>query len=208
MWAGATGRVAAATPVRIMRVPALGGAPQTVLEGKGINGLACAPSPAALCAFSEPSPDLKQAVISSLDPVNGRGKELTRINLWYPSDYYSWGLSRDGSRLAFVQPLIREGRIRIISLPGGAAREIYVKGWNYLSRLSWAADATGLFIGRHPISGSTLLYVDLRGRSDVLWQQGEIPGTPRTWGVPSPDGRHLAFVDYTADTNVWILQNF
>jgi hypothetical protein len=93
-------------------------------------------------------------------------------------------------------------------LAGGEAREIYVKGWNYLRSLSWAADGKGLLVGRHPISGSTLLYVDLEGRSDVLWQQGEIPGTPRTWGVPSPDGRHLALVGYTADTNVWTLENF
>ncbi len=204
----ATGQVGAFTPVRIVRVPTSGGAPQLVLEGRGISGLACARSPATLCAFSEPSPDLKQIVISALDPLNGRGKELTRINPWYPNNYYSWDLSRDGSRLAFTQSSNREGHIRTLLLAGGEAREIYVKGWNYLRILSWAADGKGLFVGRHPISGSTLLYVDLEGRSDVLWQQGEIPGTPRTWGVPSPDGRRLALVGYTADTNVWTLENF
>jgi hypothetical protein len=121
---------------------------------------------------------------------------------------YSWDLSRDGSRLAFTQSVDREGRIRILSLAGREARETYVKDWNYLRSLSWATDGKGLFVGRRPISGSTLLYVDLEGRSDVLWQQGELPGSPWTWGVPSPDGRHLALVGYTADTNVWMLENF
>jgi serine/threonine protein kinase/Tol biopolymer transport system component len=203
-----TGQVGAGTPVRIMRVPTSGGAPQLVMEGRGISSLACARSPTTLCALSEPSPDLKQLVISALDPLNGRGKELTRISLWYPNNYYSWDISRDGSRLAFTQSSNREGRIRILSLAGGENREIDVKGWNYLRSLSWATDGKGLFVGRRPISGSTLLYVDLEGRSDVLWQQGELPGSPWTWGAPSPDGRHLAFVSYSADTNVWMLENF
>ena len=204
----ATGWAGVPAPVRIMRVPTSGGAPQLVLEGQGITGLACAQSPATLCAFSEPSPDQKQVVISTFDPMNGRGKELTRIDLRQPHNGYGWNLSRDGSRLAFTQSVDHDGRIRILSLGGGEAREIYVKGWNYLRSLSWAADGKGLFVARHPISGSTLLYVDLEGRSDVLWQQGELPGSPWTWGVPSPDGRHLAFVGYTADTNVWLLENF
>jgi Tol biopolymer transport system component len=140
--------------------------------------------------------------------LNGRGKELARINLSYPNDYYSWDLSHDGSRLAFTQASDRDGRIRIISLPGGEAREIDVKGWNYLRRVSWAADGDGLFVARNPISGSTLLYVDLEGRSEVLWQHGETPGTPSTWGIPSPDGRNLAFVGYSVDTNVWVLEYF
>jgi len=204
----ATRQVGAGTPVRIMRVPTSGGAPQLVLEGQGISSLACARSPTTLCAFSEPSRDLKQVVISALDPLNGRRKELARISLWYPNNYYSWDISRDGSRLAFTQSSNREGRIRTLLLAGGEDHEIDVKGWNYLRSLSWATDGKGLFVGRRPISGSTLLYVDLEGRSDVLWEHGELPGSPWTWGVPSPDGRHLAFVSYTADTNVWMLENF
>jgi Tol biopolymer transport system component len=204
----ATGWAGVPAPVRMMRVPTSGDAPQLVLEGQDITGLACAQSPATLCAFSERSPDQKQVVISTFDPMNGRGKELTRIDLRQPHNGYGWDLSRDGSRLAFTQSVDHDGHIRILSLGGGEAREIYVKGWNYLRSLSWAADGKGLFVARYPISGSTLLYVDLEGRSYVLWQQGETPGTPRTWGVPSPDGRHLAFVGYTADTNVWLLENF
>jgi Tol biopolymer transport system component len=188
-----------------MHVPTSGGAPQSVLEGRGMNGLACAQSPATLCAFSEPSPDQKQVVVSAIDPVNGRGKELTRINLRQPNNGYGWDLSRDGSRLAFTQYDDREGRVQILPLAGGEAREVNVKGWHGFGRLSWATDGKGLFVGASLFP--TLLYADLEGRADVLWKQ-QLALCAGTWGAPSPDGRHLALVGYSADSNVWILENF
>jgi Tol biopolymer transport system component len=197
----------ATTPIRIMRVPVSGGPSQLVLEGRSINGLACAQSPATLCAFSEPSPDQKQVVISALDPGQGRGRELTRVNLRQPSQGYSWDLSRDGSRLAFTQADDQEGRIQIFPLSDGKARDINVKGWNSLWRLSWATHGEGLFVSRLLGVGSMLLYVDLRGRANVLWQQ-RLPGRWPPWGIPSPDGRNLALVGYAMDSNVWMLENF
>jgi Tol biopolymer transport system component len=204
-------QVGATTPVRIIRVPTSGGGPQLVLEGRGIDGasntLACAQSPATLCAFSEPSPDQKQVVISAFDPVQGKGRELTRINLRQPGNRYGWDLSRDGSRLAFTETDDREGRIEIISLAGGKAHEVYVKGWNRLWILFWATDGKGLVVTRVPTSGTMLLHVDLEGRAEVLWQQRLIAG-PWTWGIPSPDGRHLALAGLSVDSNVWMLENF
>ena len=204
----ATAQVGAATPVRIMRVPTSGGAPQLVLEGRGIDGLACARSPATLCVSSERTPDGRQLIFSAFDLVNGRGKQLTRINLRQPISGYRWDLWRDGSRLAFTQFDKREGRIQILPLAGGVAHEVNVKGWNCLGALSWAVDGKGLFVSRIPVSDNMLLYVDLEGRADVLWQQGELIGRAYTWGVPSPDGRHLALVSYTTDCNVWLIENF
>jgi Tol biopolymer transport system component len=205
----ATAQINATTPVRIMRVPTSGGPPQLVLEGRGISGLACARSPAALCVFSERTSDDRQLIFSAFDPVHGRGRELTRINLNQPFSHYynSWDLSCDGSRLAFTQYDEREGRIQVLPVAGGVAREVNVKGWNGLSDLFWAADGRGLFVDRYPTSGTMLLYVDLEGRAEVLWQQ-RLASNSQMWGVPSPDARHLALVGYTADSNVWMLENF
>jgi len=197
----------AVTPVRIMRVPTSGGPPQLVLEGRGINGLSCARSPATLCVFSEWAPDQKQLIFSAFDPVRGRGRELTRTNLNQPFPYYSWDLSCDGLRLAFTQFDDREGRIQVLPLAGGETREVNVKGWNGLWRLFWAADGKGLFVSRRPTSGSMLLYVDLEGRASVLWEQ-KLAGRWLTWGAPSPNGRYLALVGRTTDSNVWLLENF
>jgi Tol biopolymer transport system component len=84
----ATAQVGATTSVRIMRVPTSGGAPQLVLEGRGINALACAQSPATDCVFSEETPDATQLIFSGFDPAHGRGRELTRINLRRPTPGY------------------------------------------------------------------------------------------------------------------------
>jgi serine/threonine protein kinase/Tol biopolymer transport system component len=201
----ATAQVGASTPVRIMRVPSSGGAPQLVLEGRGIDRLACAQSPATNCVFSETTPDERQLIFCRFDPMHGRGQELTRIDLGFDRGY-SWDLSRDGSRLAFTRFDVREGRIQILPLAGGEAHEIYVKGRNCLWSLNWTADGKGLFVG-NGVAGVTLLYVDLEGRADLLWNQ---PYSVElyTRGVPSPDGRHVAMLGYTVDNNVWMLENF
>jgi hypothetical protein len=70
--------------------------------------------------------------------------------------------------------------------------------------LNWATDGNGLFVAT---TLCQLLYVDMEGRAEVLWQQG-ITGRNLTWGVPSPDGRHLAMLGYTMDSNVWMLEGF
>jgi Tol biopolymer transport system component len=210
---------------RIMRVPISGGAPQVVLELRGINerapfepmfeaavvgdrGLACAQSPASLCVFSELSPDANQLILSAFDPAKGRRRELTRFNLKQPVEGYGWDVSPDGTRLAFTQFDEHEGRIQILPLTGGEAREVNVKGHYGFYRLSWAKDGKGLYVSRLPAtSGSLLLYVDLEGRAEVIWQQ-RIAGRWTTPGVPSPDGRHLALEGYTVESNVWLLENF
>jgi len=49
--------------------------------------------------------------------------------------------------------------------------------------------------------------VDLEGRAEVLSQQRYL-GVYETFGIPSPDGRHVALLGYTVDSNVWMLENF
>jgi serine/threonine protein kinase/Tol biopolymer transport system component len=200
----------ATTPVRIMRVPTSGGPPELVLEGRGIHGLSCARSPATLCVFSEESPDHKQLIFSAFEPSQeARRRELTRVNLKQPALGYSWDLSLDGSHLALAQDDLHEGRIQILPLPGGEVREVNVRAWNGLWCLFWAADARGLFVSANATGPrNTLLYVDLEGRSQVLWQQWFPLAAPNGTGIPSPDGRYLAVLADSTDSNVWLLENF
>ena len=204
------------TAVRIMRVPTSGGPPVLVLEGRQINHLACARSPAALCVFSEETPDRKHLLFTAFDPAQGSKHELTRVDL-NPDAPYGWDVSPDASLLGFAQSDEREGHIRILSLPDGKAREVLVKGWNGFSWLHWAADGKALFItaaGAANVAGAAnagaeLLRVDMQGRAQVVWQAGSSAFTywaPR--GVPSPNGRYLAVLGYTTDSNVWLLENF
>ena len=191
-----------------------------MLEGAGIDHLACAHSLGTLCVFSELTASLRQVIFSAFDPINGRGKELRRIGApqplsteWYPLSPewypYGWDLSQDGSRLAFTLGGKEEDQIQILPLDGGEDRVIKVSGWSGLGSPSWAADGRGLYVS--PTTGSatgTVLYVDLGGHADVIWRSRE-PGfgfMPRV--SPSPDGRHLAVPALLHYTNVWLLENF
>jgi len=59
-----------------------------------------------------------------------------------------------------------------------------------------------------------LLYVDLKGNAHVLQEhKGSLSpavmgGFSVPWGVPSPDGRHLAILGWTRNSNVWMMEGF
>jgi Tol biopolymer transport system component len=162
----------------------------------------CARLPARLCVLSEREP--RQQVFYSFDLVQGKGRELTRIDVNPSVGGYHWDVSPDGSRIAVVMSSERESRIRILSLVGGV-RDVVVNGWNGFQSLDWSADGKGLYASSQSPQAATLLYSDLEGHAQVLWRRD---GIFKTWGIPSPDGRHLAFVEWTSANNVWMIENF
>lgn len=78
-------------------------------------------------------------------------------------------------------------------------------GWDHLQRLFWAADGKGWFTSANTGKSWVLLHVDLQGKADRLW---ETQGPTLAFGLPSPDGRHLAINAYTNENNVWMMENF
>jgi hypothetical protein len=191
-------------PARLMRVPIAGGPPQLVLTAAIVDTHRCAKSPATLCAFAERTPDRKQLVFTAFDPVQGRGPELIRYDI-DPNAGYTWDLSPDGTRIALRSRSERE-TIHILSLRGYAPQEITVKGWNFGEYgLDWTADGKGLFVSSSIPGGMALLHVDLQGNAHLLWEQ---QGGVDTWGVPSPDGHHIAMPANTQNSNIWMFQNF
>ena len=164
----------------------------------------CANSPATLCTIAEQSQDQKQLIFTALDPLNGRGRELTRFDT-DPDGYYVWALSPNGTRIAVLNK--PAGPIHILSLGGKATQEVNVKGWPSLDSVTWAADGASFFVSSPVQQGSVLLHVDIRGNSQVLWKKEGIPGTLQ-YAIPSPDGRHLAISNWTFDGNIWMMENF
>jgi eukaryotic-like serine/threonine-protein kinase len=190
------------TPVNLMRVPTSGGPPQLVLTAPGISDWRCARSPATLCVLGEQSPDQKHLTFTAFDPVKGMGRELTKIET-DTTGLYSWDVSPDGSHLAVLK--LHEGHIRVLPLTGGLPGDVKVKGWGALNSLDWAADGKGFFCSSQSLLGATLLHIDLNGNAQVLWVQ---KGIYQTWGVPSPDGKNLAILGPTINSNVWMIENF
>ena len=180
-----------------------GGPSQFVLTAQGYIGHQCARAPTTLCLVGERVGDQKQLVFTAFDPVKGRGREVTRMATDRRS-VYNWSMSPDGSQVAIVVPP-GENRIRLLPLAGGEPRDLIVKGWYGFRSVDWAPDGKGFYVGSSSLRGATLLYIDLKGDVRPVCEQ---KGNFRTWGVPSPDGRHLAILGYTVDSNVWMLENF
>src|SRR5262245_43409908 len=103
--------------------------------------------------------------------------------------------------------LLRErnmkGRIRVLSLTGGASRDITVRGWGEFHSISWSMDGKGFYVASRVSLLPTLLYIDMEGRARVLGQTGLID----IFGLPSPDGRYLALAEYRLTGNAWMVED-
>jgi serine/threonine protein kinase len=195
-------RTTPSTPVRLMRVSVMGGPSETVLTGNLQGPPSCAKSPATICVIAERSEDLKELIFTAFDPMQGRSRELTRFAI-DPNGRYQWAISPDGTRIAVLKG--SEGLIHILDLGGQRLRDVTLNGWSGLRSLDWDAGGQGFFVSSLVQDGSVLLHVDLRGNTQVLWKQ---EGGLATWGIPSPDGRHLAIENWTLNSNIWMMENF
>jgi serine/threonine protein kinase len=186
----------------LLRVPMTGGVPEFVLTAQPGARVRCANAPAMLCAISERSSDNKQLVLTTFDPISGRGKELIRLNGPLNANY-SWDLSPDGTSVAFVRSA--DGPIEILSLKGPAAQKLPPGGWSTISGLSWTADGKGLLIWGLAHNVPTLIQVDIGGQSRALWS---VSSGSLEIGTPSPDGRHVAISQINKSGNIWMIENF
>lgn len=205
---------------RLMRVPAAGGPPETVFKVNGYPGIGqllwgrwalssskghpefrCPSTRAAPCVVAELVQD--QLIFTAFDPVRGRKGEVAKIEA-DPNFPAFWDLSPDGTRIAVGKDVIMSGPLSILPVSGGPAREVSVNGWGRLDSLAWSADGTSLFATSWSPDGSSLLRVNLSGEARLLWRE-------TTWFerlLPSPDGRRLALGYVTAESNVWMIENF
>jgi Tol biopolymer transport system component/DNA-binding winged helix-turn-helix (wHTH) protein len=189
-------------PVQIMRVPITGGPSQLVFVQKaGWFRWDCSKLQSNSCVAVEKSADGTQYVISAFDPIQGRGRELKRIDT-YPGDLRGWALSPDGTRIATYIP--QEKRIHITPLDSRPPSDVTIKRYKSIRYVRWAADGKSLFI-TEPIQGggSFLLHVDFQGNAQVLWKLDD----SSAWIEPSADGRHLAMSAWSWEGNLWMMEN-
>ena len=185
----------------LYRIPVSGGSPSRVAIGGYLDEFACPLSGKATCVLRE-TIGKQTFVYYALDPVTGKGMELARI-AWLPHLLGNWSVSPDGSAIALPSNDPGRSTIRIVPLVRGRQeQDVVVKGFSNLAEVTWSADGQGWFVASNSAVGTALLYVDRQGNSHILRD------TPLgTWGVPSPDGHKLAFVDQAVDSNVWVRQN-
>jgi DNA-binding winged helix-turn-helix (wHTH) protein/Tol biopolymer transport system component len=194
---------------RMMRVPLKGGLTELVFETKGADFVdyQCTRAPESLCVVIEGSLDHRRMTVTAFDPLQGKGKLLRTIET-NPGEVLNDDLSPDGSTLAISREYERDSRIRLLSLSGGSEREIAMKGWSNLESMQWSADGKGIYCGSRSSSGGTLLYVDLKGTAQVLWQSGQTDTGPFMGATPSPDGRRLALWGPVNNITAWMVEGF
>jgi eukaryotic-like serine/threonine-protein kinase len=133
-----------------------------------------------------------------LDPVRGKGRELAR-STYTPTIYGDWALSPDGAVAAIPNHDAQSPSIRLVRLDGaGGESEIKIREAFQLWGICWAADGKGFFAEARTPAQHWLEYIRLSGEVHLLRET-----TGNTWGVPSPDGKKLAFVDATIERNVF-----
>jgi serine/threonine protein kinase len=193
------------TSERFSRVSVNGGAPQPLFEAPPLpDTFFCTNRVANFCAYPTRAPDGRSWVITAFDLDGGKGKELLRIST-EPGAEYMWGLSPDGSQVAMIKIDWNTGQIRFIPIGGGQGRTVTVKGYVHLISCHWGPDSRSVFVGASGPAGTAMLRIDLEGNAQPIWQQ---PTPSDSWGVPSPDGRHLAMYGTSWDSNVWMIDNF
>jgi len=190
-------------PLRLMRMPVTGGPAELVLTARLYGTPWCARSPSTLCAFAEQAPDRKELVFTAFDPLSGKGKELARFATDPKADYGNWSLSPDGTRIGIIKT--GGNHIYVLPLDGSPLRDLTVAGWSGLNTFDWSPNGKGFFSSNSTGLGVTLLFVDLNGKAHSLLQQ---KSSSLTWGVPSPDGRHLAVLGQEFSGNMWMIENF
>ena len=121
------------------------------------------------------------------------------------ADQFYWDVSPDGSRIAVtLGEKAEKGLIRVLSLKGDHRRDVTVEDWRTFQSMDWSSDGKGWYVSSRSGSGAYLLYIDaLHGGTHLLRSQ---PGSFETWGIPSPDGRFLAFLEWSSTGKVWMLE--
>ena len=194
-------------PTKVMRVPIDGGTPELMFTIQEGSSLSCARPPSKLCAVAEPSKDRDYMLITSFDPLKGRGDELARFELdptFDPKqDPLLWNISPDGTKIAMARS--PHDPIVIHSLQGKLMQIVRPRELSHMLVLVWAADGKGLFVSNGTKEGTEIAYVTLQGNTQIVWKSNGRTG----FAVPSPDGRHLGINTFEGQTsNMWMMENF
>jgi DNA-binding winged helix-turn-helix (wHTH) protein len=184
--------------IGIFSVPSGGGKPRQLYTTGAIDEFHCPTSSMGSCVVRETNG--KEFVFFALDPVQGMQQEVGRIP-WKPTMLGDWSVSPDGSTVAMANHDPENPGIQLIYLSSHRSTPpstIPLPGFGEVCETTWSPDAKGFFVETKTTTGYDLLYADRAGHAKLL-RQSPIA----IWGVPSRDGKKLAFPSVTVASNVW-----
>jgi Tol biopolymer transport system component len=192
---------------KVMRIPLQGGTPEPVLADENVNQeFRCGLQAGTQCVLRTVEGD--QFVFYELKPLHGKGRELARTG-WSPTILGDWDLSPDGTQAVIPNHDSHHAELRLIALDSGRSgieeKRVTLNGLKNLNGIVWDAAGRGWYVSTRTDSGGLfesgglLFYVDLQGRISKL-----LDSMSPTYVVPSPDGRLIAFPDWTVSSNAWL----
>jgi serine/threonine protein kinase/Tol biopolymer transport system component len=183
-----------------------GGAPEVLFaaEPNTDGDYHCTNKSVGLCTYGVYTGDNKMLTVKSFRPPSTQTEVLMRIPT-DPAEAYHWGISPDGSLIGILQTDWNVNQIRLIPVHGGETRTITVRGYQNFQSFDWAPDSKSFFVATYSPGGSVLLHIGLDGSARAIWRQAQ---SLRTWGIPSPDGRHITMFGTSEEANVWMIDDF
>jgi len=189
-------------PYRLMEQPLAGGEPHKILEGSIISNFQCAFLPSRVCLVSD-APSPSTLIIYQFDEHTGEKKEVLRLRE-NESSWFNWTLSRDGKRLASAP--VSHGRgptlIHIRELETGRDFDLPLAPGVGAQYIDWAADNRSLWINTDSGDAQSLVRMDLSGKITSSFDSKQ---PDLGWGIPSPDGKHLAILQGSPRANAWLI---
>jgi hypothetical protein len=190
-------------PATIMRKSLTGSTPaQPMFATTDPMGAAMCARRAPRCIFAE-GKDGKTA-FSEIDVEKGARKPLFTLPVKFELGF-NWAVSPDGRSVAYIERASTGMRIAIRDLDslGSMRTSLPVEGNGVLRSVVWDARGEGVFALQCFGEPGILLHIDLKARARIV-RRGH--SSCDGWAIPSPDGRKLAFVEWTSTGNLWMLQ--
>lgn len=137
----------------------------------------------------------------SLNPASGVTR-LLRALPWEEASFTDWDVSPDGVSVVLCDSVSSKGVLRIVKLHSEEEHTEIFPVESSFRAVNWNSSGKGWFGVTYTKYGSNLYFLDPSHTATLL---RKVTATA-TWGVPSPDGRALAFAELNQDRNVWSLQ--
>lgn len=183
----------------IILIPALGGAERKLYENAGYASLSFS-SDGKHLAFAELAPADNQAGIYTLDLATGEKTKLTAPE--NPAVDHTPRFSPDGKLLAFIRYFNSFKReIFVVSAAGGEPRQITDDDVRIYG-LTWNTDSRSLFFSSFRSSNQMNLW-KISADENAAPQMISTGSKNLADLTISPDGKTIAYVEETADENIW-----
>jgi DNA-binding winged helix-turn-helix (wHTH) protein/Tol biopolymer transport system component len=183
----------------LLRTHPANGTPEQIPLTHSSTDLRCASS-AKTCLLKFQTAN-NESVFSLLDPVKGEGAVVFHVPAGW-GVIRDWDISPDGRKLVCLSFLADSAaQLHTVVLESGSVAEVPAPKELALRSVSWVPIHDGWIMGASVARSGSLVYLDEKGRAVPLHQ---------TWapsyGVPSPDGKRVAFTDLDVQGNIWMLK--